>query len=167
MDELLDLVNESDEVIGEVWRSEATGNREVIIREIAILIFNSDNKLLLQQRSWTKRSYPGYWTISSSGHVPKGGDVKESAERELWEELGIKINLKLLDKQLKRYPDDSAIAYRYLGNYNNEKITIQEDEVIQVKFFSKDEFEKLCKNDKVEPTSADWCRQFWKKTRKI
>ncbi|MFZ2152701.1 MAG: NUDIX domain-containing protein [Microgenomates group bacterium] len=162
MDELLDLVNEKDEVIGEVWRSEATGNKNIIIREIAILIFDKKKNILLQQRSLSKKSYPGYWTISASGHVPKGDKVEETAKRELYEELGINLDIKLLDKQLKRYPNDSAVAYRYVGEYKNEKLVTQKEEVEKIRFFNKEKFEELCKTNKVEPTSAQWCREFWK-----
>lgn len=164
MDELLDLVNEKDEVIGEVWRSEATGNVNKIVREVAILIFNKNNEILLQRRSLNKKGYPGYWVISASGHVDKGMSPGDAAKKEVVEELGININLKLLDKKLMRYPTDSAFAYRYIGEYNENNFVIQKEEVEEAKFFSKEEFEELVKTDKVEPTSAQWCREFWMKT---
>ena len=124
MDELLDLVNEKDEVIGEVWRSEATGNKNKIIREVAVLIFDKNNKILLQQRSFNKKSYPGYWIISASGHVDKGELPDVAAKKEVSEELGINIILKLLDKKLMRYPNDSAFAYRYVGEFNENNFVI-------------------------------------------
>ena len=161
MDELLDLVNEKDEVIGEVWRSEATGNKNKIIREVAVLIFYKNNKILLQQRSFNKKSYPGYWIISASGHVDKGELPDVAAKKEVSEELGINIILKLLDKKLMRYPNDSAFAYRYVGEFNENNFVIQKEEVKEARFFSKEEFEELLMTDKVEPTSADWCKEFW------
>lgn len=45
--------------------------------------------VLLQKRSATKDSFPGCYDISSAGHVEAGFDYKESALRELKEELGI------------------------------------------------------------------------------
>ena len=45
--------------------------------------------ILLQKRSDHKDSYPGCYDISSAGHIPAGCDMKESALRELSEELGI------------------------------------------------------------------------------
>ena len=47
-------------------------------------------EILLQKRSADKDSFPGCYDISSAGHIPAGCDVKESALRELSEELGIK-----------------------------------------------------------------------------
>ena len=45
--------------------------------------------ILLQKRSANKDSFPGCYDISSAGHIPAGCDWKESALRELSEELGI------------------------------------------------------------------------------
>ena len=52
---------------------------------------NSDGSvdILLQKRSADKDSFPGCYDISSAGHIPAGCDWKESALRELSEELGI------------------------------------------------------------------------------
>ncbi len=46
-------------------------------------------ELLLQKRSSHKDSFAGRYDISSAGHIPAGADYKESALRELSEELGI------------------------------------------------------------------------------
>lgn len=50
---------------------------------------NSGYDVLLQKRNEHKDSFPGYYDISSAGHIPAGEDYKESALRELKEELGI------------------------------------------------------------------------------
>lgn len=45
--------------------------------------------VLLQKRSENKDSFPGYYDISSAGHIRAGDEYLESALRELEEELGI------------------------------------------------------------------------------
>lgn len=45
--------------------------------------------VLLQKRSASKDSHPGYYDISSAGHVEAGQEYEETALRELQEELGI------------------------------------------------------------------------------
>uniref|UniRef100_A0A7S1ZC58 Nudix hydrolase domain-containing protein n=1 Tax=Trieres chinensis TaxID=1514140 RepID=A0A7S1ZC58_TRICV len=46
----------------------------------------------LQKRSDQKDTFPGRWDISAAGHVEAGvGDSRETAERELAEELGITL----------------------------------------------------------------------------
>jgi 8-oxo-dGTP diphosphatase len=46
--------------------------------------------ILLQKRAAGKDAYAGCYDISSAGHIPAGQDYRESAIRELEEELGIK-----------------------------------------------------------------------------
>lgn len=46
-------------------------------------------RILLQQRAFTKDSYPGQWDMSASGHVVYKDTIRNTAIRELREELGI------------------------------------------------------------------------------
>ena len=57
-DELFDLVDESDRVVGQVRRGEAHRNPAFIHRSVQILIFASDGRLLLQRRSTKKDLVP-------------------------------------------------------------------------------------------------------------
>ena len=51
----------------------------------------SEWKFLLQRRALHKDSWPGMWDISAAGHVAAGGRMLETAQRELWEELGLRF----------------------------------------------------------------------------
>lgn len=161
MDELLDLVNENDEVIGEVWRSEAHKNNEIIHREIWIMIFNDKNEVLLQQRSKLKKNNPLLWTIACAGHVKRGKTPEEIAHIELKEELGFDTKLNFQNKSFEKKETESRFNWAYIGEYNGIEMTIQKEEVEQIKFFTKDEFVELLKTGIVEKNSAEWCRQFW------
>jgi len=67
--EIFDIVNEEDRVIGQTTRGEAHGNPKLMHRSIGVVIFNSKGEIFLQQRSATKDTDPLKWTISCSGHV--------------------------------------------------------------------------------------------------
>ncbi|MEO7002127.1 MAG: NUDIX domain-containing protein [Ktedonobacterales bacterium] len=88
-DELFDLVDREDQVIGVVRRGEAHGHPALIHRSVQVLVFNAKGELLLQRRSQRKDLFPGYWCASASGHVDRGEDYATAAARELHEELGI------------------------------------------------------------------------------
>lgn len=47
-DEIVDVVNEQDGVIGKSTKGEVNSNPNVIHREIAVLIYNSEEKILIQ-----------------------------------------------------------------------------------------------------------------------
>lgn len=95
-EDLVVLVDKQDKVIGYKRRKEAH-KKNLLHRTTAILIYNKEGKVLLQKRSKDKDTYPGFYTVSAGGHVLKGQDWKEAAERELYEELRVKGDLKYIN----------------------------------------------------------------------
>lgn len=87
-DELFDVVNAADAVIGIEKRS-IVHRRRLMHRAIHVFVFNADGQLYLQKRSLIKDSSPGKWVSSCSGHVDSGEDYDPAALRELEEELGL------------------------------------------------------------------------------
>jgi isopentenyldiphosphate isomerase len=87
-EEIFDVVNERDEVVGQNTRREVHA-RGLLHRAIHVLVLNSPGEIFLQKRSMTKDREPGKWDSSSSGHVDSGEDYDACAVRELREELGL------------------------------------------------------------------------------
>ncbi|MGO8675208.1 MAG: NUDIX hydrolase [Limisphaerales bacterium] len=88
-EEIFDVVNERDEVVGRAPRSEVH-RLGLMHRATHVLVFNSRGEVFLQKRSLKKDRQPGLWDSSSSGHVSSGEDYDACAARELEEELGWK-----------------------------------------------------------------------------
>ena len=90
-EEIFDVVNERDEVIGRAPRREVhrTGLRH---RAIHVFVFNSRGEVFLQKRSMSKDSSPGLWDSSASGHLDCGEDYDACAIRELREEIGLNVS---------------------------------------------------------------------------
>lgn len=88
-DEMFDVVDASDQVIGQLTRREvhAGGYRH---RAVHVLVFDSDGRVFLQKRSMAKDSSPGLWDSSCSGHVDAGESYDAAACRELAEEIGLR-----------------------------------------------------------------------------
>jgi isopentenyl-diphosphate delta-isomerase type 1 len=91
-EELFDVCDEQDRVIGRAARSEVH-RRGLLHRAVHIWVFRSDGRLLMHLRSAQKDEYPGCWTSSASGHVDAGETYEAAAQRELREELGIALPL--------------------------------------------------------------------------
>jgi len=89
-DEIFDVVNEQDVVIGRLPRPvvHRDGHKH---RAVHVLVFGSDGRLFLQKRSMTKDTFPGVWDSSASGHLDTGEDYDACAVRELREELGLVV----------------------------------------------------------------------------
>jgi isopentenyl-diphosphate delta-isomerase type 1 len=86
-DELFDVVDEADRVIGRAPRHEVHA-RKLNHRATHILVHDGAGRVFLQRRSLTKDTFPGCWDSSCSGHVDAGEDYETAARRELGEELG-------------------------------------------------------------------------------
>jgi isopentenyldiphosphate isomerase len=89
-EEIFDVVNEHDEVIGAAPRREvhARGLRH---RAVHVLVFNPRGEVFLQKRSQFKDTAPGKWDSSASGHLETGEAYDACAVRELREEIGLTL----------------------------------------------------------------------------
>ena len=89
-EEIFDLVNERDEVIGQAPRREVHA-RGLWHRAVHVLAFNSRGEIFLQKRSMKKDTAKGKWDSSTSGHVDTGEHYDATAVRELREEIGLVV----------------------------------------------------------------------------
>lgn len=89
-EEIFDVVNESDEVIAQMPRSQVhlEGRRH---RAVHVLVFNKRGEIFLQKRSMSKDTFPGLWDSSASGHLNSGEEYDLCAVREVWEEIGLTL----------------------------------------------------------------------------
>jgi isopentenyldiphosphate isomerase len=90
-EEIFDVVNERDEVIGRQPRSEVH-RLGLMHRAVHALVFNKQGYIFLQKRSMTKDRQPGLWDSSASGHVDSGEDYDTCVVRELREEIGLQVS---------------------------------------------------------------------------
>jgi len=123
-----------DQVIGKATRQEIH-QKKLIHRSIHILVFNSNNQIFLQKRSNTKDENPGIWDTSSAGHVDTGETYDECAERELWEELRIKEELKPLAK-IRACTETYQEHVQVYFCKTNASITINRNEISEGKYFN-------------------------------
>src|SRR6516225_884525 len=90
-EEIFDVVNERDEVVGKRPRSEVH-RLGLMHRAVHVLVFNARGEVFLQQRSLSKDRQPGLWDSSASGHLDNGEEYDPCAVRELREEIGLKLS---------------------------------------------------------------------------
>jgi isopentenyldiphosphate isomerase len=89
-DELLDVVNEHDEVVGQEYRSKIYTTGTPNFRVINAFVMNDDNHIWIPRRSAHKKLYPLCLDASVGGHVQAGETYQQAFEREMEEELNIK-----------------------------------------------------------------------------
>jgi len=90
-DELFDVVNERDEVVGRATRREvhAQGLRH---RATHVVVEDARGRVFLQKRAMAKDTAAGRWDSACSGHVDSGESYEAAAVRELREEIGVVVS---------------------------------------------------------------------------
>jgi isopentenyl-diphosphate delta-isomerase type 1 len=87
-DEIFDIVDEQDRVVGQASRSRVHAGW-LRHRAVHVLVSDPAGRFYLQKRADTKDNHPGVWDSSCSGHLAAGEAYAKAAVRELAEELGI------------------------------------------------------------------------------
>jgi isopentenyldiphosphate isomerase len=115
-DEIFDLVDLQDQVIGQVKRKQAHQDPTLVHRSIQVMVFDSSGKrVLLQRRSRVKDLFPGYFCASASGHVASGENYAKTALRETEEELGCVLTLAYVGKEVVRSVYETEMTALFLG----------------------------------------------------
>jgi len=140
--ELFDIVNNDDEVIGQAPRSVCHGNPTMIHRAVHVLVFNSSGGLLLQKRALDKDVQPGKWDSSVGGHLNPGESYLAAAYREMSEELGlVGLPLTHLYRSVIRNQVESENVQTYLA-ITDAVIAYELSEISEVRFWSHDQIDQ-------------------------
>lgn len=129
--EYVDILDMDGNKIGVKSREEASKDKDIY--RIVYLWIITNKKILIQQRSFNKKSNPGLWDCAVAGHVLSGENSVNAILREAKEEL----NLDLREKELKLIYSNVGCDDKYQFHdvfiINKEidvkKITIQKEEV--------------------------------------
>lgn len=90
-DELFDVVDEQDRVVGQATRGEVH-RKKLWHRAVHAWVFNARGDVFLQKRSLLKDMAPGLWDSSCSGHLDAGESYDQAIVRELEEEIGVQLD---------------------------------------------------------------------------
>ena len=107
-DEIFDVVDAANRVIGQARRSEIHA-RGLLHRAVHLFWIRDDGQLCLQRRSFAKDSCPGLLSSSCAGHLDAGEEYLPAMVRELAEENGVVVR----PEQLARI--DAIPAHADLG----------------------------------------------------
>lgn len=108
-------------------------------------IFNSKGEMLIQQRQPFKSGWPNMWDITVGGSAITGDTSQTAIERELYEEIGLEINLQNVRPHFTiNFDDGFDDVYLMEQDIDICKLQLQYEEVQQVKWATIDEiFQKL------------------------
>lgn len=144
LDEIWDLYDKNRVLTGKTHKRGTPMQEGDYHLVVHVCIFNSKNQLLIQQRQPFKRGNPNMWDLTVGGAAQLGDTSQKAAEREVFEEIGLKVDL-------------SEVRPYFTINFNNgfddyyiirhdvdiSALKLQESEVKQVKWADKEEVLKM------------------------
>ena len=133
------LVNERDEPVGVMEKMEAH-QKGLLHRAFSVFVFDTNGRLLLQQRAAQKYHGGRLWTNACCSHPYPFEDIKVAAERRLQEELGFTIPLKkIFAFTYKAEVENNLIEHEYdhvfTGEYEGE-IKMNGEEVMDYAYYN-------------------------------
>ena len=116
---------------------------------VHLCIISSDGKLLSQQRSPLKDTFPLYWDVTVGGSTILDETENQAMTRELKEELGIDIDFTNISPIFLIKGTD-FIDYWFFIKYDVDlkKLTLQKDEVKDAVYYSIQQVEELISQGK-------------------
>jgi Isopentenyldiphosphate isomerase len=154
--EYFNVYNKYGEKTDQIVERTTAHKEGVCHRVVHLWIMNSQNQLLLQQRSANKDSGASLWYISVGGHIDKSEDIETTLIREAQEELGIDISSmtdsieylftfkEFQSTQNNTFLDDEFYdVFLLKADFDLNQLILQEEEVQAVKYMDYAEFKKL------------------------
>jgi len=152
MDELIDVVDENDRELG-FTKLKSEAHRDWDWHRGAHVWIVCDKQIMMEKRAPKKFIFPGRFDVACAGHVASGEGFKQTAIRELEEELGIKAkesDLILLGKQKAATDTPGGARSREIievfllrFNGNMGELRLCKEEISEVKLFGISELRKL------------------------
>lgn len=119
---------------------------------VHVCIFNYKDEMLIQQRQKLRSGWPYRWDVSAGGCVIAGEDSRTGAEREVFEELGIRLELKesrpVLTVHFAGGFDD---VYLVEKDVELSELKLQEEEVRAVDWVSKEKIIEMIEDGSFIP----------------
>ena len=116
-------------------------------------VFNSKGEMLIQQRQSFKRGWPNLWDITVGGCVASGETSQKAIERELFEELGLKISVNKNKRPHMTVNFDTGFddIYIFEQDVDLTSLKLQYEEVQNVKWASMEEIYEMIDTERFIP----------------
>lgn len=114
---------------------------------VHVCLFNSKNEMLIQQRQSFKSSWPNCWDVSASGGVLTGESTQVAGQREVFEELGLSVDLKNIRPHFTvNFENGFDDFYIINKDFNIADLKLQKEEVQNAKWATKSEILEMIEN---------------------
>jgi isopentenyl-diphosphate Delta-isomerase len=165
--EFVALLDETSKTIGILPKSEVHSEHTPLHRAFSLFVFDQQNRLLVQQRSHHKKTWPLVWSNTCCGHPYPDESDEDAIRRRLKDELGWSVSdIKLVSPYRYRFERfgivENEICPVYFARVDGTTQPIPNPlEVEAVQWISWNTFLDELKQDKTgdEAKWSDWCKE--------
>lgn len=182
MEEMCLVVDDNDNAISSASKIDCHRGGGIRHRAFSVLIFDSENRLLMQQRAEEKITFPGIWANSCCSHPLdiefENGDSKEgvihASKRKMFQELGIPMEVSeswdyhhigrfeyscRWDDEWIEHEIDHVLIVRA-----NVELSINKNEIKETKWLNHKQIIEMLggENEWSNMIIAPWFRMIWK-----
>ena len=152
--ELIDVLDENGNKTGLVEDRCEVYRKGLWHRSSHIWIENDNKEILVQRRNPNKSTFPNLWAISVAGHVMSGETSRDTAIRELKEEVNLDVRPDELEylftiKRIQPYKDSYLRVfddvYILHKNIDVDDTKLQVEELTDIKYVYYEYLEKIFK----------------------
>ncbi|GAE36232.1 NUDIX hydrolase [Halalkalibacter akibai] len=119
---------------------------------VHVCIFNSGGDMLIQQRQAFKEGWPNMWDLTVGGSAIAGDTSQTAAQRELLEEIGLDLEFQHMRPHLTiNFEKGFDDIYLIEEDVQIHTLILQQEEVQNVKWASKEEILTMIKNEEFIP----------------
>jgi isopentenyldiphosphate isomerase len=125
------------------------GNYHLVVH---VCLFNSKGEMLIQQRQPFKKGWSNMWDITVGGSATQGDTSQSAAERELFEEIGLRVDLKNVRPHFTmNFNNGFDDFYLIEQEVDISELSLQYEEVQNVKWASKEEIFSMIESGEFIP----------------
>ncbi len=166
--EYFDLYTKDRVPVGEVLPRGAALPKGLCRLVVHVLLFDGEGRLLIQRRQNFKKGWSGLWDLTLGGSAIAGETSADAAERELFEELGIRQSLAA---------QRPTLTFHFEGGFDDfylltpdrldhplpplDALSLQESEVAEVKWASLSEILSMIDTGAFIPYPGDFLKALF------
>ena len=135
--DLIEVIDLNKKVIAVKSKLEVHENG-LFHKAFSVIIVNDNNEMLLQKRAATKYHFAGKWSNACCGHPYPKENILEAANRRVYEEIGIRLEIKeLFSLSYSCFDNESGMHENefdtvFIGKYNKSVTDFNKNEISKI-----------------------------------
>lgn len=166
MDELIDVLDAQGNPTGKTCLKSVAHMHGHYHATVHVWLYTKYGQVLMQQRGFNKKTYPGLWDVSVAGHIHAGETIEQGAIREVKEEISLTVRESDLQKIAvrkgqRKHPNgikDNEFYHVFLLELKTDfcQLKKQDEEVANITLFDLEILKGTSENFPMVPDTSEY-----------